>query len=379
MSINRKINLQTEKGLYINFNEKYIKSFEDSLLDILDGQKFMNSLNFARNVMLGQEIKSNNVIEGIKDDLSIIDEVIADKKDDLSETERKRIINLYHGYQYILTNSSINKDSLKELYSLLSDGLLDSYAHNNMGTYYRTRPVYILKGNRLDAEPYEGFQADKIDYYMEQFFEFIHSDDLEQSPIDKFVKSQIMHFYFVYVHPFFDVNGRTSRTTSMWYLLNKKNFPYIIFNRAIAFSQREYEQNIIKGRSFGDITLFLKYMLESVYKEIEKELIIHSIEVNANILLTKEDKQMLEYFFSMNGNLTIKDLRQVYNIYNNKKNSKFILEKLQYLLDKQILVDKGQTKSFISYNVPNIRLGVNKSFVDVDKTKFKYLKLDKYI
>ena len=49
-----------------------------------------------------------------------------------------------------------------------------------------------------------------------------------------------MHFYFVYIHPYFDVNGRTSRTLAMWYLLNEEAYPYIIFNRAINNNASNY-------------------------------------------------------------------------------------------------------------------------------------------
>ena len=112
-----------------------------------------------------------------------------------------------------------------------------------MGDYYRNGPVYILKGICLTNDCFMGMDKDKIEYFMNQFFEFINSKDMEDSEIDIFIKSQVMHFYFVYIHPYFDVNGRTSRTVSMWYLLNNKNYPYVIFNRAISFAKSEYEKN----------------------------------------------------------------------------------------------------------------------------------------
>lgn len=374
-----KLNLQTEDDAQIRINMDYIKPYEEELLEIIDGQEYMNTLKFARTMMISQELKANNVIEGIIDDLSIIDKVITQRKDNLSETERKRIINLYHGYQYILTHKHINKETLRELYKELSEGLLDKYARTNMGEYYRQKPVYIIKGNRLDIEPFEGMKAEKIDYHMNQFFEFINEQTLESTEIEKFIKSQVMHFYFVYIHPYFDVNGRTSRTTSMWYLLNQKNYPYIIFNRAISFNQREYEQNIIKGRNFGDITLFIKYMIEVVQKELEKEYVIHNIETNTDTYLTKEDKQILEYILTMKGNLTVKDLTQFYNNYNDKKKSKYILEKIQPLIQNKILLNKGNTKSFISQETPNIKLALNRDIIDVDRKKIKHLKLENYL
>jgi Fic family protein len=375
-----KLNLETNEGTNVKINREYIKPQEEELLEFLDGLDYMKTLKFARSMMISQEIKSNNVIEGIKDDLSIIDKVITQRKDGLSQTERQRIINLYHGYQYILTHKKINKDSLKELYQLLSAYILDPRDKIRMGEYYRTAPVYILKGNRLDAEPYMGINENKIEYYMNQLFQFINSNALEETEIDKFIKSQIMHFYFVYIHPYFDVNGRTSRTIAMWYLLNNKNYQYIIFNRAIAFNQKDYEPNIIKGRNFGDITLFIKYMLISVERELEKEYLIHSIEEKTDNYLSKYDLQMLEYLLTMNGNLTKKDLITTYNRYNEKDNTKTIIEeKIMPLIEKNILIEKRKTNNYITRDIQNTVIGLNPEIIEIDKSKIKHLNIDKYI
>ena len=375
-----KLELETINGANIRINREYLKTYEEELLGLLDGLEYMRTLKFARSMMISQEIKSNNVIEGIKDDLSIIDKVITQRKDDLSQTERQRIINLYHGYQYILTHKKINKDSLKELYQLLSENILDPRDKIRMGEYYRTAPVYIIKGNRLDVEPFMGIDENKIEYYMSQLFNFINNEILEETEIDKFIKSQIMHFYFVYIHPYFDVNGRTSRTVAMWYLLNNKNYPYIVFNRAIAFNQKDYEPNIIKGRAYGDITLFIKYMLESVEKELEKEYIIHAIDEKTDEYLSKYDLQMLEYLLTMNGNITIKDLITIYNRYNSKeKISKIFEEKIKPLLNKKIMLPKRYTKKYITSTIQNMEIKLNPEVLELDKSKIKHLDIDKYI
>lgn len=376
----KKFNLETNQGTNIRINSEYLKPYKEELLEFIDGLDYMRTLKFARSMMISQEIKSNNVIEGIKDDLSIIDKVITQRKDDLSQTERQRIINLYHGYQYILTHKTINKDSLKELYQLLSENILEPRDKIRMGEYYRTAPVYIIKGNRLDIEPYMGMNENKIEYHMDQLFDFINNDILEETEIDKFVKSQIMHFYFVYIHPYFDVNGRTSRTVAMWYLLNNKDYPYIIFNRAIAFNQKNYEPNIIKGRNYGDITLFIKYMLTSVEQELEKEYLIHNIEKNTKEYLSKYDLQMLEYLLTMNGNITIKDLITIYNRYNSKdKLIKILEEKIYPLIDKKIIIPKRYTKKYITPTIQNMEISLNPELIEFDRTKIKHLDINKYI
>lgn len=368
------LNLKMDENRYFRYNDSYLDIYKQDLVNLLDGLDYMKSKLFVRRMMMSQEIKTNNSIEGINDDLSIIDEVIKTR-----DINSKRIINLFHGYQYIITHDNINKKSLKELYGLLSEGLLDEYNIKNMGEYYREKPVYILKGDRLDTEPYQGMNYQDIDNYMNVLFEYINKLD-NNTEIDNFIKSQIIHFYFVYIHPYFDVNGRTGRTLSMWYLLNNKSYPYIIFNRAIAFNQKGYEENIVKGRNTGDITLFLKYMLVTVERELEKEYLIHNINNSTKYHLSKEDLQMIEYFLNLNGNLTIKDLATIYNFYNTKKNIKEVVQdKIMPLIEKEIFKVNRYTKKNIYNNQPNMFINLNDTLINVNEEKIKNLNLNKYI
>lgn len=364
----------------------YEKKFGDTImkeLDFLylklDDEDSMRTLSFAKHAMMSQEIKANNTIEGIIDDLSLIDEVIKEKSM-LGEHEKKRIINLYHGYQYILSNNDINKESLRDLYLLLSDGILNSFDTTSMGEYYRKKPVYILRGSNLGNDYYEGVKPEDIENYVDYLLDYINSDILNDSEINSFIKSQIIHFYFVHIHPYPDVNGRTSRTVAMWYLLNQKSFPYIIFNRAIAFSRADYERNLIVTRDNDDITLFLRYMLQNTLLELEKEYIIENIHSNSEVHLSKVDLQMIEYLLTTNSNLTAKDLATTYNSYNDHKRLGIVIEeKIIPLIEKGIFVRTDDTKSYIDSNKHNFNIELNKKLISINKGKVKHLKIDRYL
>ena len=370
--------LKLDSTRRLNVNYQYLEPYKDDIMRFLDNDD-MRTLSFAKRAMMSQEIKANNTIEGINDDLSIIDEVIKNKSS-LSDREKKRIINLYHGYQYILTHKDINKETLRELYLLLSDEILGDYDKTSMGEYYRTKPVYILKGSSLNNDYYEGINPKQIDCYMNYFIDYINSDFLTDNEIDCFVKSQIMHFYFVHIHPYPDVNGRTSRTVAMWYLLNQKSYPYVIFNRAISFSKSMYEKNLIITRDTDNITLFLKYMLKNTLLELEKEYIIGNIKRNSDANLTKVDLQMIEYLLTTNSNLTAKDLATTYNSYNDHRRINMIIdERIMPLVEKNIFVRKNDTKGFIDGVRHNFNIGINEDLLDIKKEKIKYLKIDRYV
>jgi len=372
-----RLNLAWKDDLPYTINEEYLKPYIYDLIEFLDDLDYMNNLGFAKKLMMSQELKANNIIEGITDDLSLIDEVIGSLTENISEERRQRIINLYHGYNYILSHQKINKDSLRELYSYLSEDILDEYGKENTGEYYRTKPVYIRKGNRLDAYT-EGIEASKIDYHMNMMLDFLNEKD-PNNEMEAFIKSQIAHFYFVYIHPYLDVNGRTSRTLAMWYLLNNKSYPYIVFNRAISFAKRDYETYISNSINKGEVTLFLKYMITQVQTELEKEHIIHGIEKNAGFNLTKEEHQMMEYLLSMKGTITAKELATFYNRFNPKTSiSNIIEQKIEPLIYTGILMKKGETTKKISNGDANFWLGINPELV-LETPKIKTLSIKKFI
>ena len=108
------------------------------------------------------------------------------------------------------------------------------------------------------------------------------------------------------------------------------------FNQSIAFAKKYYKKNIINGRVSGDVTLFLKYMILQVQKELGKEYVINSIKENSNKSLSKEDLQIIKYLLTMNGNITTKDLAVFYNNYNSRRKTSIIFkEKIEPLIEKK--------------------------------------------
>ena len=241
---------------------------------------------------------------------------------------------------------------------------------SRMGEYYRTAPVYILKHGRLDVEPDQGVKANEIEKYMIDYFNFLNNE-IDGDITDEYIKSQILHYYFVYIHPYFDVNGRTSRTLSMWYLINKKSYPYIIFNRGISFKDSEYTSVIEDVKAFHDLSYFIDYMLRTVKIELEKEYVMQ-IEANlASDKLSGIDYQTLLYFLTMKGCKSVLDFVNMYNKFNDKKKVKEIYETMIVpLLDKGILDIERKTQKNMFNDHNNVVLKLrNTKEISRDKVK----------
>lgn len=312
------LDLTTEKGNRFYFRMSSLMQVYEELEEFLEFITTMNDLHFAK--IFSHELKANNQVEGYSDDLELIEDIIKKKTDNIKdEDKRARILNLYRGYQFILRNRVMDEKHLKRLYNILSDGLLDSYDLSHMGQNYREAPVYILDKGRLTGILDEGVNYLRIDDLIAQYFEFVNNYTLGNTQTDEYIKSQIMHFYFVYIHPYFDCNGRTSRTMSLWYLLKKKDYPYIIFNRGINFAGSKYDKIIKEAKETYDITYFLKLMLETVKIELEKEKIMQEYANATHYKFSGIDYQTILYILSMNNELSLANFSLVYNRFNDKR------------------------------------------------------------
>lgn len=322
------------KQFYLRPNA--LKSIKSSLDTFLDSETSLNSLAFAKRVMFDSEIRTNNQVEGYGDDIEVIKRAIENASSISNSDKRARIQNLYHAYQYILQHKNIDKDSLRTLYSITSKDVLDEYDLEYMGEHYRTKPVYILDGY-FDASFDKGIPENRIEEFMEMYFNFLNTN-INGSETEEYIKSQILHFYFVYIHPYFDVNGRMSRTLAMWYLLNKKAYAYIIFNRGISFSKSTYCKTIKRSKATNDLTPFIKMMLETVELELEKEYFMQHAADAASYKLTAKDYQTLLYLLSMKAEKSIFTFADMYN-----RNTSSDWKRVEDVYEEMIvpLLDKG--------------------------------------
>ena len=366
MAFNRRevLPLKTESGRLFTINREFLSDIVRELENFLEGQDFMNNKTFSKKVMFTHEIKANNTVEGINDSVSLIEKVIGDAHQVTDIERRNRIINLYNGYRYILEGRDITEDNVSELYQILSKDLLDERDRERMGDKYRNAPVYILQNGRLDDTMDHGMDASVVPDFMKVFFDYVNNGESFESATDYFIKSQIMHFYFVYIHPYFDINGRTSRTVAMWYLLNNQVYPYIIFNRGINFDSN-YDAVIKDCKSKYEVSKFLKYMLITVKKELEKEYMMHHLREASARRWETVDYQTIEYFLSMKGNLTVLDFVSMYNRFNDKKKAKEVFETMLLpLINEGTLVIDRETKKAMYEGSPNLVLSLNKKRID---------------
>ena len=328
------VNLRRKNKRKFYYNKIKIRKLLKEIEEFLKGKDYLNDPDFTKRMMLLLEIKTNNAIEGFNDELDSIEEIILKKRYSSTE-EKNRILNLYNGYRYILSNKRIDKVTLNTLYNILSVNLLDDFSKENMGKRYRKKDVFIWNSDEGIFPDFDaGIPAEEVEGYMRELFRYLKEPVKSKEEI--FIKSQIMHFYFVYVHPYFDVNGRCARTFSLWYLLNNDAYAFTIMNRGISLHKEQYKKSIIKSRN-GNLTPFLEFMLLTVKNELEKQDIIYNIKKNSKIPLSADDYEILEYILTSKDK-TVDEVIIFYNRYNGyNSKEKVLLERIYPLVEKGII------------------------------------------
>ena len=164
---------------------------------------------------------------------------------------------------------------------------------------YRVEDVYILNNDPRNwlGDFDKGIPKELIGTKMEELMNYINSSNVNNE-IDIFIKSQIIHFYFVYIHPFLDGNGRCARSLSKLYLLNQDSYYLTLITRGLMTSKEEYKRSIIKSKN-GDISPFLKYSLKALINELKIENSIQEIEKEKIIKLNEEEYNALQYLFHL--------------------------------------------------------------------------------
>lgn len=267
------------------------------------------SIKFANDILKSRiysEIEGTLSIEAVYTTRKRIEELEDGKR--LPKEKNDFIIkNMIYGIDFIFKKPDFNKDNLLNLYKILTDGCLEDNYKLHDNDYYRY--------DEVEVDNYNGCFHTEISKCMDSLFKFINDGLNNKLNIPKFLLPHIAHYYIVYIHPYFDYNGRTARMVSYWInlLLGEVNFP--ILSEAIDDSKEEYYASLRNSRNANnDITYFLIYIFKSLinyynlYKNIEH---IDEVSKNNDIVLSELEKiYFKKILVNSKGKFTYKDFKR---------------------------------------------------------------------
>ncbi|MTN46249.1 Fic family protein [Turicibacter sanguinis] len=211
-----------------------------------------------------QEILKTNEIEGVRSTKAEIKEAI-----NSNEEKQKRFVGL--AKKYVLLDRIEEEIPLKksqDIRDLYDEIVLKEIEEEDYpdGAIFRKDSVDVLSPT-LRVLHSGVMPESNIIKKMDEALEFLNYGEC-----DGLIKIAIFHYYFGYIHPFYDGNGRVSRFISS-YLISKHLNPLISFNLSLVIKEniKKYYQGFMdcnEKMNQGDITPFCLMFLAIIEESL---------------------------------------------------------------------------------------------------------------
>ena len=213
-----------------------------------------------------------------------------------------------------------NLASFRKIYDEMFEDFEKSRNYKLDGKYFRKDTVKII--NSIGKIIHIGINGEEvIEKNMEDLIQFMNRKD-----IPFLVKASISHFFFEYIHPFYDGNGRFGRYLLSLYLARKLDI-LTAFSVSYSISKNldDYYKSFVEVEdvnNYGEITFFVENILKTIkngQEEIIKLLndsimkLNHSREIFEEITkdLSKKEKIILYIYLQ---NYLFNDFEKISNI-----------------------------------------------------------------
>lgn len=229
----------------------------DKALTCLCGQIPAEAMEqFATNTMV-EEIQQTNEVENVQSTRKEIREAMAALEDNKTG---KRFMGMANKYRMLITHRQIPLRSCQDVRNLYDEFILDEVLRENAenapdGLIFRKDPIGVYS-NR-DQRIHDGLSPEsRIIEAMEQGLSLLHDEE-----IDPLIRIAAFHYWFAYIHPFYDGNGRMPRFISS-YMLSQAfsesaclRIAYVIKDHRKTYYRLFRDAN--EKRSMGDLTSFV--------------------------------------------------------------------------------------------------------------------------
>ena len=273
--------------------------------------------------ILSNELYKTNKIEGIE---TVKSEIYSSLKEDRKISKKSNKLNgIIKKYKDIMeknfkdTQHIDSLSSFRKIYDEMFEDFEKSGNYKLDGKYFRKDTVKVING--LGNTIHIGINGEEaIEKNIEDLIQFMNRKD-----IPFLVKASISHFFFEYIHPFYDGNGRFGRYLLSLYLARKLDI-LTAFSLSYSISKNldDYYKSFVEVEdvnNYGEITFFVENILETI--KSGQEMIIellsdsimkfnHSMEILKEITkkLSEKENIMLQIYLQ---NYLFNDFEEITN------------------------------------------------------------------
>lgn len=298
-----------------------------------------------------EELFHTNELEGVKSTREEIAESVKHVK--LNKQEKRRFNSMIKSYLNLVYGElmiPIHPRDIRKIYDEITKGELNEGDFPD-GEIFRKGIVQVLKKSGSGKVIHRGIlPEEKVISEIARLLRFMNEED-EIPPI---IKVAIGHYYFGYIHPFYDGNGRTSRFISSVYLAQALGeIPALSLSRGCNNMKSKYLETFEITNSLlnkGEMNHFIDTFLEIILKTLidmknklkEKAEFIRLARekiMNDEKIIEKNQLDFMfilaqNHFFENNAGLTVKELAQAMNL------SEVTVRKVAKALLEQSLIEQ---------------------------------------
>ena len=316
------------------YNLFYVNLMEHTLLQEII-IKNSNKINLISNELpqiaikdiiikiLSNELYKTNKIEGIE---TVKSEIHTSLKDNRKANKKvNKLDGIIKKYKDIMeknfkdTQHIDSLSSFRKIYDEMFEDFEKSGNYKLDGKYFRKDTVKVING--LGKTIHIGINGEEaIEKNIEDLIQFMNRKD-----IPFLVKASISHFFFEYIHPFYDGNGRFGRYLLSLYLARKLDI-LTAFSVSYSISKNldDYYKSFVEVEdvnNYGEITFFIENILKTI--KSGQEMIIellsdsimkfnHSMEILKEITkkLSEKENIMLQIYLQ---NYLFNDFEEITN------------------------------------------------------------------
>jgi Fic family protein len=300
-----------------------------------------------------EEAWASNIIEGAFTTHKRAQELV---RRNLTPKDKNELMmkNNHQAMTFIIENREFDFsiDFILNLHHIITQDTLEDPEYAGK---FRDDDVFIRdKANTVIFKP---MAAEKIADSLKNLVIWVNTQS-DEDFIHPIVKASIIHFFLVYVHPFFDGNGRTARALFYFYLLKNRYdyFKYFSISALIAKQKEKYYKAIKEVEDYdNDLTYFLLYSADVVMKSIDEILdkiakkytsdrISKSLDLKG-VYLNKRQKKLIKILIDQDHkNITTRRYQKIFKVSYGTARSD-----LNELSDKGLLQKKKLGKGFLYY------------------------------
>ena len=297
----------------------------------------------VRSVHYGTHIEGNELNLSEAEKVIKGQEVIARDRDIQEVINYRKVIDYIGKSQIRNSKLEVEEDMVKELHKLTVEKILPQ---EQCGVFRKTQVV--IKNSLTGEISFRPPMAVAIIFQLKNLLEFINSEE----DIHPVLKSGIIHYELVRIHPFLDGNGRVARAFATL-ILYKEGYDirrFFALEEYFDKNAKEYYEALQSvEKNEGDLTQWLEYFTFGLSVELSKiRERIESISIDAKlkqklggepILLTPRQIKIIEYVQKV-GYLQNQAFESLFPMVSEDT----ILNELKGLLTAGLVKKKGVTK-----------------------------------